>query len=131
MANVIYDLGCAGLWGGDIAWDTGDIRAVIIDTGVYTVDTAAHEFLSDLSGIIATSGSLTSKTITGRVIDSADVVFASVTGAVSEAIVLYQSTGVAGTSRLIIYADTATGLPVTPNGTDITVRWNASGIATL
>lgn len=132
MSNLIYDKACEGLWNGDIDWAAGNIKAVLVDTSVYTVNAATHQFLSDLSGIVATSGNLTGKTIVGRVIHSADTTFTAVTGDSGEAIVLYVDTGVAGTSRLIIYVDTASaGLPVTPNGGDIVIRWNASGIATL
>jgi hypothetical protein len=38
--------------------------------------------------------------------------------------VIYKDTGTAATSPLIAYIDTATGLPVTPNGGDITVTWD-------
>ena len=45
---------------------------------------------------------------------------------------IYIDTGVAGTSRLIAYIDTGvTGLPVTPNGGDINITWDAAGIFTL
>jgi hypothetical protein len=41
-------------------------------------------------------------------------------------------TGTAATSPLVAYIDTGvTGLPVTPNGGNITVTWNASGIFQL
>ncbi len=44
----------------------------------------------------------------------------------SEALVIYQHTGVDATSELIAYIDTGvTGLPVTPNGGDITVTWDS------
>jgi hypothetical protein len=60
------------------------------------------------------------------------VTYTAVSGATVEALVLYIDTGVAGTSRLVAYIDTGvTGLPVTPNGGDITVTWNASGIFQL
>jgi len=60
------------------------------------------------------------------VADAADIVFtAPPAGDVLEATVIYQDTGVEGTSRLIAYIDTATGLPVTPNGTDITILWDS------
>jgi hypothetical protein len=132
MANIIYDKAAEGLWNADIDWATANIKAVLVDTAVYTLNAATDEFLSDVTGIIATSPNLASKTIVGRVIDSADVTFAAVTGATGEALVIFVDTGTAATSRLIIYADTASaGLPVTPNGGDIIVRWNASGIATL
>jgi hypothetical protein len=133
MANAFYTKAKDGLWGGDIAYDTDNIKAVLVDTASYTANLATDEFLSDIpvGARVATSSNLTSKTISGGAIDAADVVYSTVSGNESEAVVLYQDTAVEGTSRLIVYVDTATGLPVTPNGTDITVQWNASGIATL
>ena len=41
-----------------------------------------------------------------------------------KALILYQHTGTDATARLIAYIDTATGLPVTPNGGDITIVWD-------
>jgi len=133
MANYIYDLGCSALWGGDIAYDVDNIKCVLVDSAVYTPNKITDQFLSDipLGARVATSSNLVGKTITGRAIDADDVVLPTVTGAVSEYVVIYQDTGVEATSQLLIFVDTATGLPVTPDGTDITIRWNASGIATL
>jgi hypothetical protein len=46
--------------------------------------------------------------------------------------VIYKDTGTASTSPLIGYFDVvASGLPVTPNGGNITVTFNASGIFAL
>jgi hypothetical protein len=45
--------------------------------------------------------------------------------------VLFVDTGNAATDALIAFIDTGTGLPVTPNGGDITVTVNASGWFTL
>jgi len=59
------------------------------------------------------------------VADAADVILSSVTGDTCEAIVIYKHTGTESTSRLIAYIDTATGLPVTPNGGDITIQWDS------
>jgi len=42
-----------------------------------------------------------------------------------ESIEIYKDSGVESTSRLIANIDTATGLPVTPNGGDITVVFDA------
>jgi type IV secretory pathway VirB2 component (pilin) len=71
--------------------------------------------------IVATSGNLASKTSTNGVADAADITFTAVTGDVSEALVIYKDTGVAATSPLLAFIDTATGLPVTPNGGNINV----------
>jgi hypothetical protein len=110
---------------------TGTVKAALVDTGAYTYS-AAHEFLTSLTGVVGTAQTLGTKTYTDGVFDAADVTYTAVTGNSAEAIVLYIDTGTAGTSRLVAFLDTGfTGLPVTPNGGDITVTWNASGIFAL
>lgn len=126
MANALYDKGREGFLAATIDWDTNNIKAVLVDTALYTVSLATHQYLSDIAAgaRIATSANLSAKTVAAGVADAADVTFSAVTGASVEAIVLYQDSGVATTSPLIAYIDTATGLPVTPNGGDITVTWD-------
>ncbi len=126
MSNALYDKGREGFLAGDIDWDTDVIKAVLIDAADYTVNLATHQFLSDIPGAarVATSAPLTGKTVANGVADAADITFPAVSGDPAEALVLYQDTGTEGTSRLIAYIDTATGLPVTPNGGDINVAWD-------
>jgi hypothetical protein len=126
MANALYDKGREGFLAGEIDWDTGVIKAILIDTADYAVNLATHQFLSDIPGAarVATSAALTGKTTTGGIADAADLTFPAVNGDPSEALVLYQDNGAEGTSRLIAYIDTATGLPVIPNGGDIIVAWD-------
>lgn len=109
---------------------TGTVKAVLVDTGTYTYS-AAHEFLSSLTGTVGTAQTVGTKTYTNGLFDGDNVTYTAVTGSSAEAVVLYIDTGVAETSRLVAYIDTATGLPVTPNGGDITITWNASGIFQL
>ena len=125
MANELYDHGREGFLDGSIDWDTDDIRAILIDTDDYTVDLDLHDNLDDIPGAarVAVSDALTGKTVAAGVADADNVTFSSVTGDQSEAIVLYKHTGTESTSRLIAYIDSATGLPVTPNGGDIEVQW--------
>lgn len=127
MANAMYDKGREKFLNADIDWSADNIKCILVDTGSYTVDLANHEFLSDVAGgaIIATSSNLASKTSTAGVADAADVTLSSVTGAQCEAIIFYKDTGVAGTSPLFLYIDTATGLPITPNGADITLQFDS------
>lgn len=126
MADALFDKGREGFLDGSIDWDTDTIKAVLVDHGTDTPVPATDTFLSDITAgaRIATSGALASKTVTAGVADAADITFTAVSGASVESIVLYKDTGVAGTSRLIAYIDSATGLPVTPNGGDITVQWD-------
>jgi len=108
------------------------VYAALVDTGTYTFS-ATHQFYSQLSGIVGTDQRITTPTITNGVFDGTDVTFPSVTGNTAEAIVLYRrNAGANSTWRLIAFIDTGvTGLPVTPNGGNITVTWNAQGIFAL
>lgn len=127
MANALYDKGRESFLKGEISWDGDDIKAVLVDTNLYMVNLATDQFLSDIpvGARVATSGNFSTKTTTAGVADADDVTFPAVTGATVEAVVVYQDTGVAGTSRLVGYIDTATGLPATPGGGDITVVWSS------
>lgn len=126
MANALYDKGRESFLRGEISWNSDDIKVVLVDLADYTQNLATDQFLSDIpvAARVATSPNLSSKTTTDGVADAADVTFSLVTGDQSEAIVIYQDTGVETTSRLIAFIDTATGLPVTPNGGDITVQFD-------
>ena len=118
MANGVYKPYKQAAFSGGANTDlvTGDVKAVLVDTDDYTVDLDNHDFLADIpaGARVATSANLASKTFTGGAFDAADFTFAGVTGDPSEA--------------LVYYIDTATGLPITPNGGDIDVTHNASGL---
>ena len=127
MSNQLYTLGRQAISdGASIAWLTDNIKAVLVDSGQYTPNFATDANLSDIpvGARTATSGNLASKTNVGGVFDAADAVISAVTGVQSEYLVLYKDTGTASTSKLIAYIDTATGLPVTPTGADITISWD-------
>jgi hypothetical protein len=133
MANALFDPGREGFLAGEIDWDTATIKAVLVRSYTFS---AAHKFVSDATtagaSIVSTSAAMTSKTVTGGIADAADVIFTAVTaGAAITSILVYQSSAVTGgadvaasAQRLIAYLDTATGLPVTPNGGDITIQWD-------
>lgn len=127
MANALYDKGRQGFLEGAIPWLTGNIKLVLVDTGAYTPNLATHDNLDDVpaGARIATSGNFAGKTSTDGVADADDVVLSAVTGVQSEALVIYLDTGTESTSRLIAYIDTATGLPVTPSGGNITIQWDS------
>lgn len=112
---------------------TTGVYVALVDTGTYTYS-SAHEFFSSLSGIVGTDQEIgATKTYTNGVFDGADITHPSVTGASSEALVLYvKNAGANTTWRLVAFIDTGvTGLPVTPNGGNIATTWNASGIFAL
>jgi len=138
MANAIYPKFKEALMGAaadstlNAAEGTTGVFAALVDTGTYTYS-AAHEFYSSLSGVVGTDQEITTKTISNGTFDGDNVTFTAVSGNSCEAIVLYRKNAGANTTwRLIAYIDTSvTGLPVTPNGGDISITWNASGIFTL
>jgi len=127
MANAIYDLAREKFLNADIDWLIDDIKAVLVDTASYTVNLATDEFLDDITAgeQVAHSANFTTKSSTAGVADAADITFVTVTGDQCEALVIYKDTGNSATSPLIAYIDTATGLPVTPSGGDITVTWDS------
>jgi hypothetical protein len=129
---VLFDPGREGFLAGEIDWDTAVIK-VMLGRG-YTFS-ASHKFVSDLTGntAVATSAALGTKTVTNGVADAADFTFSAVgAGAACPYLIIYQSSAVTGGSdvassaqRLIAYIDNATGLPVTPNGGDITITFDS------
>lgn len=126
MANTLYDFCRQRFLESQINWMTDTIKVILVDVGAYTPQTAVHQYLADIpiSARIAGPVTLTSKSTTGGAADAADCTFTSVSGASIEAIVIYKDTGTEATSPLMAYIDTATGLPITPNGGDIIVTWD-------
>jgi hypothetical protein len=136
MANQFYNSFRNGLLNLVQSIDFDDagttVKAALIDTGTYTFS-AAHDFFDDITGVVGTPQAITAKTVGSLgvgIFDGNDVTYTAVTGASVEAILLYKDTGVASTSPLIGLIDQVTsGLPVTPNGGDITIVWdNTNGI---
>lgn len=133
-ANALYDEGRAGFLAGEIDWDTAVIKLVLVDSADYTVNLATHKFLSSVAGAAReeTSAALTTKTVAAGVADADDTSFPGAAGDPCEAIILVQSSAVGGgadvadtAQRLIGYMDTATGLPVTLNGGNISVTFDS------
>jgi len=132
MANAIYPLFKQALLDAlsGVDLNDGDVRVILVDHADYTYN-AAHDMLDDVAAAarVAVSGALTLTTVTNGLFDADNVVLSAVAGDVSEALILYLHTGTESTSRLVAFIDTGvTGLPVTPNGGDININWNASGI---
>lgn len=129
MANAMYDLGREHILKGEIDLDTDNLKLVCMDHADDTPLPQSDEALDDLllAGRVATSGNLATINIgssSGKTyFDAADVVLSTVTGDEFESINLYKDSGVESTSYLFVYIDTATGLPCTPNGGDITIQW--------
>jgi len=127
MANVLYPKAKEDFLAGNLNMSSNTITLALIDTDIYTYS-AAHEDRADIPNTsVVAEANLASKTITSGVFDAADLTFTTVTGANCEALILFHQDPQAGNaaSRLIAYIDTATGLPILPNGGDITVRFSS------
>ena len=125
MANALYSKAKEAFLNGSINMVANTVTIALVDTGVYTYS-SSHQYRNEIanSAIISTA-TLANKTITNGVFDADDATFSSVTGANCEALIIYADTGVQTTSRLIAYIDSATGLPILPNGGDITVAFSS------
>jgi hypothetical protein len=138
MANALVDSFRNGILGAHatrVDLDADNIGIMFVD-GADDTPVVTDAFVSDILSAgrvpaLASCPNLGTKTI-GTVavgtFDAADTTFTSLSGDQSEYLILFKNTGTDTTSDMIAIWDTATGLPITPNGADVTVQWNGSGI---
>lgn len=115
------------------------LKLMGIDHADDTPVLATDDFINDIASAarvpaIASAPTLGSKTlgvVAAGVFDAADPTFTALTGDQFESLILFEDSGVESTSDLIAFWDTATGLPCTPNGADLLVAFNASGVFTF
>ncbi len=94
----------------------GDVDAAVVVAD--RADSSDVPLLSKTIGVIATG-----------VFNAADITFNTITNDAADYLVLYHYNATPANAALIVTWDSATaGLPVNPNGGDITVTFNASGI---
>ncbi|NBV27420.1 hypothetical protein EBS02_00115 [bacterium] len=125
MANALYPKAKEAFLNADIDLAIDTIKISLIDTGEYTYS-GTHQYRSNVANAaVISTATLSNKTTANGVFDADDVTFTSVTGANAEALIIFQDSGVQSTSRLIAYIDSATGLPILPNGGDITVAFSS------
>ena len=141
MANYVNDSFRNGVLGSHatrVDLDADTVKAMFAD---HADDTplVTDDFIDDLLSAarvpaIASCPALGTKTIgtvAVGVFDAADTVFTTLSGDASESLILFKDSGGAETTMdLICRWDTATGLPLTPNGANVTVAWAAGGILT-
>lgn len=136
MANLLYN----GAKTRFLMWQTSsdpidlldDTISVCIVDNNYGADPNDQDFSVIQPFVVGTPVNLTGRTVVDGVFDANDVTFTAVSGAVVTSLVIYQNTGTPASSNLIAFIDVvASGLPLTPNGGNITVQWNPSGIFSL
>lgn len=131
MANQLFTKAKQSMLGGELNLSSNVVTIALVDTDIYSFD-VSHQFRSNIpnTAVVATAN-LVNKTIIDGVFDADDAVFPFVVGANCEALILYHNTGNAeldgarqSDSNLVAYIDTAVGLPVLPNGGNITVKFS-------
>jgi hypothetical protein len=141
MANALFNITRNVASGDDSAFAyvdvlTSTMKAMFVDHADDTPVVATDQDIADIvsGGRVPAIGScpqLGTKTIGSvavGVFDAEDTTFTALSGDQSESLIIFYDSTVEATSRLFAFWDTATGLPLTPNGGDVTVTWNASGI---
>lgn len=139
MANALFVSFRNGILGSHstrVDLDADTISPMFVDHADDTPVAATDDFLNDIISAarvpalasVPSLGSKTIGTVAAGVFDAADTTFTTLSGDQSESLILFKNTGTDTTCDLIAFWDTATGLPLTPNGGDVTVQWNGSGI---
>lgn len=136
MASAWYPEGLRALMNKEIDLDTDSIRVRAVADEDYTYS-AAHLVMTSVTKYVAsTDYVLTGLDIstTKGTLDAADASpayssLAQDTTKDIDGLVVYKFTTADADSIPLIYIDLTT--PVTPNGGDINISWNASGIASL
>jgi hypothetical protein len=136
MANAVYPLFKQALLttgSANISLDTDTaqdgVYCALVDTGTYTYS-ATHQYYNSLAGIVGTDQRITAPTVANGTLKGGNITFTAVSGPTIEALVIYRHNAGANTTwRLVAYLDTGVaGLPATPNGDDINVTWDPTGI---
>lgn len=133
MANAIYPKYKEALLSGatNVALDSETVKISLIDSDV-TSYSSLDQFYSDLNedGIIGTA-TLANTSVENGVFDADDISIVA-GNTESEALLLWIDTANTETSRLVAWLDDSiTGLPIIPNGSNVDITWNNSGIFKL
>jgi|SRR6185503_15172463 len=133
MANALYDTGRNYFLQGSINWVADPVRVALVSISnqptAYVVSLSGDTVYASVptgARVGFSIASLGGKSGSAGIADANDAVFSAVSGPTIGAVLLLRSTATANASDwpLIAYIDTATGLPVGPNGGDITVQWD-------
>jgi hypothetical protein len=117
-----------------IDFNTDNIDASLLDqtdSGTITAATVDYDEV-DTATVVATADVSVSGISGGVVSLTGAVTFSAVTGDAADYLTVWKNSGTPATSPLAITWDSAsTGLPVTPNGGDITATWGSNTLVTL
>lgn len=137
MASAVYPNVFVNLFNGDLPADSGDIKVLLFDTADGAYDNTDNDVADLTAGGIAAarSAALGSKTFTASgdtfTFDAANTTISACgAGDECERAIVYYDPGT-GDAYCLLIADLALASAITPNGGDITISFNASGILTI
>lgn len=136
MANRFAQYGMRAFARGEVVWKAAggsNIRTALIDEADDTLNAATDDFLDDITAAAFEERSANMTLIDAAVdgvVDANDVTLVGTAGDPCGGILVYKFVTVDADSVPLFYWDTAPGLPVTLGG-DVTIQWNASGLATI
>jgi len=110
----------------DISAD--NINASLVRASTYTPNQTTDDFYDDVTTPVQESDAFLSITVSGFNVDATNFVYTAVAGgAALDLLVIWKDTTVDSTSRVIAKYD----ISVTPDGNDINININASGLFDL
>ena len=139
MASLLFNIAKTNIAKADMAVETADIRAILVDSG-YSAD-ADHVNVDDGAAANELSGTgYVRKTLASKAVaqdntndrasfDADDITWTGLDAGTAAAVVLYQHITNDADSILLAYIDS--GFPFVSNGGDFTIQWNANGIIFL
>ena len=145
MAAFIYNVAKKKILDGDLDLDAGgdDIRVLLLETAaaedpdhatvaaVIAADTELATY-TRTQGALANEATNRDDTQDESEFDADDAVFTAVVAQNNiVAYVVFEFITNDASSIPILFEDGATGLPLTPNGSNITIAWDAEGILKL
>ena len=137
MATIVHTDWLNGMLGTPthsvIDFDTDNIDASLLDqTDAGTITAATVDYDEVDTATVVATGDVTVTGIAAGVVSASAITFSAVTGDAADYLTVWKNSGTPATSPIAITWDSATtGLPVTPNGGDITATWGSNILATL
>lgn len=141
MANALFTIYRNNILGHNdftnVQLDADTLKAMFVDHADDTPAPTTDQDIADIAsaarvpaiGSCPTLGSKTIGVVADGTFDSGDILFSALSGDQVESAILFKDTGAEGTSILVAFYDTfVSGMPLTPNGGDVTLAPNASGL---
>ena len=131
MSNFVYSKAKEAILNGQINFSTDNFKLLFANS-TYTPNQSLDKFVSDIdsSSIVYRSSNLSNVSNINGVIDASDITFTLEPNTSFNSIILFQDEGSDNQSLLIMYIDTASGLPYSGSTASITstIIWsNLSG----